>query len=145
MLKPMINAFSNLFSKPATIDYPFEKSPQNKEARGLIVYDEQKCIFCLRCEDVCPPEAIAFTQNREDFSYTYLYNPYLCIYCGECVRVCPDKAEALTQSCDFAPPCSEQDMNDKWFDIQKEAKESKEECKILKKAQKNSTAETDNG
>lgn len=144
MLKPILNAFTNLFSAPATINYPFEKASQNKEARGLILYDESKCIFCLRCEEVCPPEAIAFIQNRENFEFSYLYNPYLCIYCGECVRVCPDKAEALTQSSEFAPPCTDPNMNDDWFAVQKESKESKEECKILKKAAK-AAAQTDNG
>lgn len=135
MLKSMINAFGNLFKKPSTINYPFEKSPKNEEARGLILYEMEKCIFCLNCEVVCPPGAILFTQNRENFEFTYHYNPYLCIYCGECVRACPDKAEALTQSSEFALPCDNKSMNDAWFELEIEAKSSKDECKMLKKQQ----------
>jgi len=136
MIKSMVNALANLFGKPATINYPFEKSPKNKEARGLIVFEEPKCIWCLKCEDVCPPGAILFTQNRESFEYTYHYNPYLCIYCAECVRACPDKAEALSQCDELSPPSDDKHMNDKWFALEKEALTSKEECKELKKAKK---------
>lgn len=136
MIKSMVNALSNMFSKPVTINYPFEKSPKNKEARGLILYDVEKCIFCLNCEVVCPPGAILFTQNRESFEFTYHYNPYLCIYCGECVRACPDKAEALSQCNEKAPPTDDRNINDRWFTLEIEAKNSKEECKALKKAQK---------
>ncbi len=136
MIKSMINALKSLFSRPATINYPFEQSPKNKEARGLIVYEVEKCIYCLRCEEVCPPGAILFTQNRENFEFTYHYNPYLCIYCGECVRACPDKAEALSQSSEKAVPMDDKTINDRWFELEIEAKNSKEECKILKKTKK---------
>ncbi|HRF55896.1 MAG TPA: 4Fe-4S dicluster domain-containing protein [Campylobacterales bacterium] len=136
MIKASLNAFQNLFGSPATINYPFEKSPKNKEARGLILFEEPKCIWCLQCEDVCPPGAIRFTQDRESFKFTYHYNPYLCIYCTECVRVCPDKAQALAQCDELSPPCHDENMNDDWFLIEKEALSSKEECKILKKAKK---------
>jgi ech hydrogenase subunit F len=133
MIKAILNAGKNLFSIPATIDYPFEKSPKNKEARGLIVFEEPKCIWCLKCEDVCPPGAIRFTQDMDNFRYTYHYNPYLCIYCAECVRACPDVAEALSQCDELSPPCDDKNMNDRWFEIEKEAEESKEAVKELKK------------
>jgi NADH-quinone oxidoreductase subunit I len=136
MIKSILNAIKNLFSKPATINYPLVKAPKNGEARGLILFEEPKCIWCLRCEEVCPPGAILFVQDRSSFNYTYHYNPYLCIYCGECVRVCPDKAQALSQSIEFAPPCIDINMNDTWFELEKEAVVSKEECKELKKSKK---------
>lgn len=136
MLQAAFNALKNLFSTPATIDYPFEKSPKNKEARGLILFEEPKCIWCLKCEDVCPPGAIRFTQDRENFEYTYHYNPYLCIYCAECVRACPDSAVALSQSDELSPPTDDKNMNDSWFTIEKESEASKEAVKELKKVTK---------
>lgn len=139
MIKAILNAIKNLFSAPATINYPFEKSPKNTEARGLILFAEHKCIWCLKCEDVCPPGAILFTQDRESFDYTYHYNPYLCIYCSECVRACPEKAHALSQCDELSPPTDDRGMNDRWFEIEKEAAASKEECKELKKAKKESS------
>lgn len=133
MIKASLNALKNLFASPATLDYPNTKSPQNSQTRGLIEYEVTKCIGCLKCEEVCPPGAIQFTQNLENFEYTYHYNPYLCIYCAECVRACPDSAGALTQSNERSLPETDPAMNDRWFAIEQEARESKEAVKAIKK------------
>jgi len=94
MLKMFIESFKNLISKPETVKYPFEPMPEPEGYRGTILYEESLCIFCDKCENVCPPGAILFeivdveTNKRE-----YNYNPYLCIYCGACVDVCPKADE----------------------------------------------------
>jgi NADH-quinone oxidoreductase subunit I len=137
MKSAILNTIKNFFSAPVTRNYPFEKEPKAKDYRGLIIFDEPKCIWCLQCEKVCPPGAILFTQNVEDGKFTYHYNPYLCIYCTECVRSCPDKADALSQAEDLVAPAGKmQDVNEYWFDIEKEAKFSKEEYKRLKALKK---------
>jgi len=136
MFKALLNALKNLFSAPATLNYPFVSSPKHEGARGLILFDEPKCVWCLKCEEVCPPGAIRFTQDRESYEYTYHYNPYLCIYCAECVRACPDKAQALSQCSELSRPTSDPFMNDVWFALEKEAEDSKEAVKELKKAKK---------
>jgi NADH-quinone oxidoreductase subunit I len=136
MFKAVLDALKNLFTAPSTHDYPSAPSSKDKQIRGLILFEEPKCIWCLKCEDVCPPGAIRFTQDTESYQYTYHYNPYLCIYCGECVRACPDKAEALSQCSELSPPLTDPFMNDAWFAIEKEAEESKERVKALKKSGK---------
>jgi len=147
MISAILNTLTNLFSKPATRNYPFEKEPKDDNYRGLIVFDEPKCIWCLQCEKVCPPGAILFTQNIENGAYTYNYNPYLCIYCAECVRACPDKASALSQCDGLIPPAGKnQNVNDYWFKIEEEAIASKEEykkMKALKKSQGGDDAKTE--
>jgi NADH-quinone oxidoreductase subunit I len=100
----LIESIKNLFSKPATVKYPSEPSPPPLGYRGLIIYRKELCIFCTRCEMVCPPGAIRFTR-KEDGTKEFHYNPYLCIYCGECVRACP-KPGCLTQSEKVAPPAT---------------------------------------
>jgi ech hydrogenase subunit F len=137
MKTAILNTFKNLLGKPATRNYPFDKEPKAKDYRGLIVFDEPKCIWCLQCEKACPPGAILFTQNRDSGAYTYHYNPYLCIYCTECVRSCPDKANALSQAETLmVSGLQNGDVNDYWYGIEKEAKESKEEYKKLKAERK---------
>jgi len=137
MKSAILNTIKNLFSKPSTRNYPFETEPKAADYRGLIVFDEPKCIWCLQCEKVCPPGAILFTQNRESGAYTYHYNPYLCIYCAECVRACPDKADALSQSEELiAPGAKSDDVNDYWSAIEIEASTSKEDYKKMKAAKK---------
>ena len=146
MKSAILNTLRNFFAAPVTRNYPFEKDPKAPNYRGLIVFDEPKCIWCLQCEKVCPPGAILFTQNIENGAYTYHYNPYLCIYCAECVRACPDKADALSQADHLRPPATKmQDVNEYWSAIETEAKNSKEEYKkqkALKKSQGEENATT---
>lgn len=137
MKSAILNTLRNFISPTATRNYPFEKEPKALNYRGLIVFDEPKCIWCLQCEKVCPPGAILFTQNIDSGEYTYHYNPYLCIYCTECVRICPEKADALSQIDELAPPADKQkEINEKWFLTEKEASFSKEEYKRVKALKK---------
>ena len=120
MKEMLLETIKNLFSKPATVKYPQEPSPPPASYRGLIVYKEELCIFCTKCEMVCPPGAIRFTY-KEDGSKKYHYNPYLVIYCGECVRACP-KPGCLIQVEKTAPPES---SLPNWDELEKRAEESR--------------------
>jgi len=124
----LVESLKNLFSKPATVKYPFEPSPPPSGYRGVIVYRKELCIFCTKCEMVCPPGAIKFTYNR-DGTKDFHYNPYLCIYCGECVRACP-KPGCLIHSQVTAPPAT---TVPDWNSLEKEAEESKKAWLASKK------------
>ena len=136
MINSMIQALKNLFSKPATHAYPQSPLPLPDQYRGLIEFDENHCIYCDKCEKVCPPRAIVFSQH-EDGSKTYNYNPWLCIYCGECVRACPKPGEALWQS-ESKPlvALKEKNVNSEWFAWQKHAAKSRVEYKELQRLKK---------
>jgi formate hydrogenlyase subunit 6/NADH:ubiquinone oxidoreductase subunit I len=143
MIKALVQALANLFRPVRTVDYPAEeKLPLPKDYRGLIEFDSEHCIYCDKCEKVCPPGAIVFKQN-EDGTKAYNYNPWLCIYCGECVRSCPKSGDALWQS-EAKPRCAlkEEDVNGGWFVLQAEAKESREAYAAARKAK---TAENPKG
>ncbi len=133
MIKAAIQAFANLFKPVHTTKYPQASPELPQEYRGLIEFDETHCIYCDKCEKVCPPRAIVFMQN-EDGSKTYNYNPWLCIYCGECVRACPKTGEALWQS-ELKPESAlkEQDVNSSWFTWQRDAAQSRVAYKAAKK------------
>jgi len=137
MLKALIQALTNLFKPVHTVKYPFEEGiVLPKDYRGLIEYNDEECIFCDKCEKACPPKSIVFCQHT-DGTKEYRYNPYLCIYCGECVRACPKPHEALWQSDKKQLSATKKDdVNNAWFDWQREAAQSREAFAVMKKAAK---------
>lgn len=136
MLKAMFEAFKNLFKPIHTITYPAEDMVLPNGYRGLIEYGKEACIFCDKCEKVCPPGAILFYQHEEG-EKEYRYNPWLCIYCGECVRACPKPGEALWQSeTKQSSAVKEDDANEGWFVWEAACKLSRESYAAAKKAGK---------
>lgn len=132
MMKTFFNAIGNLFRKPVTIAYPSEKTYLAADYRGLIGFREDLCIWCRRCESVCPPGAIVFSQDMEG-RQTYHYNRAVCIFCEECIRTCP-KEGALYQT-HVPAPCAlkEENINNGWNLLFEEALKSREAYAAEKK------------
>ena len=87
-----------MFRPKATINYPYERSPQSPRFRGehaLRRYPngEERCIACKLCEAICPAQAITIeAEPREDGSRRttrYDIDMVKCIYCGFCQEACP--------------------------------------------------------
>lgn len=55
------------------------------------VWNEAKCIHCLRCWVFCPDMSI----NTVDGKMTGMNYEY-CKGCGICAQVCPEKVKAIT-------------------------------------------------
>lgn len=77
----------SLFRKPATVKYPFGPKVLSASARGSIVIDISKCIFCGICQKKCPTAAIIV--NREEKSWKI--DRLRCITCNYCAESCPKK------------------------------------------------------
>ena len=79
----------------------FVKGYQAEQAKNPIkllpITDEDRCVMCGVCVDVCPMEAI----DREDVS---VVDSTLCIKCCACVKECPKEAKTLNSP--FAPMLS---------------------------------------
>ncbi|MEO1942395.1 MAG: 4Fe-4S binding protein [Campylobacterales bacterium] len=153
MVKMFVQSLKNLLEKPETIKYPFEPSPEPAGYRGVIHYNEELCIFCDKCENICPPGAIKFiVVDYETGKKEYNYNPYLCIYCGACVRECPKAKEGcLVQKEVRTPPLGEKvpegkelgyfinriedpkEVEPKWREIEELAEKSRAEWAEYKK------------
>ena len=86
----------------------FVKGYQAEQAKNpvklLPTTDEEKCVMCGVCVDVCPMEAI----DREDVS---VVDASKCIKCCACVKECPKEAKRLDSP--FAP------MLSKYFSLPK--------------------------
>ena len=99
------------FFKPkATINYPYEKTPQSPRFRGehaLRRYPngEERCIACKLCEAICPALAITIeAEPREDGSRRttrYDIDMVKCIYCGLCAEACPVDSIVETHLTDY--------------------------------------------
>ncbi len=131
-MKTFLKAIGNLFKKPVTTQYPFEPTYKPDDYRGLIGFNEDLCIWCRRCEVVCPPGAIVFSQDMEG-KQTYHFNRAVCIYCGECVHTCP-KEGAIFQTSEPAPcALKAENINNGWNKLYDEAISSREAYAAEKK------------
>ena len=132
-MKTFVNAIGNLFKKPVTSDFPKSATYIPDDYRGLIEFHEELCIWCRRCEVICPPGAIVFSQDEETGQQEYHYSPYVCIYCHECVRVCPKPGAILQSNQPGQPAIHEQDVNNRWNKLFDDALESREVYAAAKK------------
>jgi len=58
-----------------------------------IAVDEEKCIGCGVCAQVCPVQALSF--EAKDSGPKAVSDVAVCIGCGECITVCPKSALAM--------------------------------------------------
>lgn len=79
------STLKNLFSRPVTVLYPYEKADIPETNRGRVVWDMQKCIWCRLCEKNCP--TLAIVTDKEHKTQTIVRAR--CIACRTCVDVCP--------------------------------------------------------
>lgn len=87
-------ALHNLFSKPATEQYPQVPRTYTERTRGHVENDIESCIFCGLCSRKCPTGAI--TVNRAE--KTWSIHRMSCIQCRSCVESCPKKCLSMGQS-----------------------------------------------
>lgn len=91
----------SLFKKPATVNYPADKSGMPKGFRGKLHFTPQACVGCQMCVRDCPSKAITITKVG-DKQFEARINLGKCIYCGQCVDSCMKKALSLTSEFELA-------------------------------------------
>jgi len=70
--------------------------------RGLLGYDEPKCISCLLCEQICPigvitVKGVKIEGRKTKAPVTYVIDYSKCMFCGLCVEICPTDAVFFTR------------------------------------------------
>lgn len=116
MLSQVIHAFRGWVGKihryttmkSIAIEYPYVAKPFHGMARISIKNDFSECTGCLKCEQVCPTQAISikgfeysslvrrpttskgFPFERELESFVVDYSS--CVLCGLCYEVCPTRS-----------------------------------------------------
>lgn len=53
-----------------------------------VIVDEEKCIGCGQCADICPVDAFSVDSGKAIINE-------LCVECGSCVTACPVEAISL--------------------------------------------------
>lgn len=80
-------ALKNVFSKPATRNYPKVKRNPCKSQRGNIQINIDNCIFCGMCMRKCPVGAIKVDRVKREWSI----DKFKCVVCSSCAENCPKK------------------------------------------------------
>lgn len=81
----------NLFTGYATRMYPVQVREPFENARGHVVFLDDKCTMCGVCALRCP--SVAITTDKEENKLTFY--PLRCIVCEVCVQACPSDAIEL--------------------------------------------------
>lgn len=101
----------NIFSKPETMKYPYEKIHLSKNYRGRIILTrntegDERCVACNLCSAVCPVSCIAMQRSqKKDGSWYPIFfriNLSRCIFCGFCEEACPTLAIQLIPDVELA-------------------------------------------
>ena len=81
----------NLFTGYATRLYPVQVREPFENARGHVVFLDDKCTMCGVCALRCPSVAITTDKEKNEL----VFHPLRCIVCEVCVDVCPSDAIEL--------------------------------------------------
>ncbi|MEO0074756.1 MAG: 4Fe-4S binding protein [candidate division WOR-3 bacterium] len=87
-LRELGEAIRALIKGPYTAKFPKAPPITAKEFRGIIKYNEERCIGCGACAEVCPANARAIEDDWERKVRKVIHYQEKCIYCGQCVNYC---------------------------------------------------------
>ncbi len=89
-LRELKEAITALIKGPDTVDYPAEPCEPAENFRGAPEFQEDGCVACGGCENVCPADAIdAIDVIDADSPYRRMIRHFdECIFCGQCVELC---------------------------------------------------------
>jgi NADH-quinone oxidoreductase subunit I len=74
----------------------------SKRYRGLLGFDDPKCIGCLQCAQICPigvltVKAVKIEARKAKAPVIFRIHYAKCMFCGLCVEICPTNAIFFTR------------------------------------------------
>jgi len=89
-LRELREAITSLLSPAFTSRFPHTPAPAPPAYRGKGKFNEDKCIGCTACAQVCPADAIEIIDdpNATPPLRTLIRHDDICIFCGQCQALC---------------------------------------------------------
>ena len=87
-IREIKEAVISLFTPAYTSPFPGKGHEPFEGYRGKPVVDEENCVGCQTCANVCPPLAITYSDDKEKRMRTIMRDYGKCIFCGQCQEHC---------------------------------------------------------
>ncbi len=83
LIKPLLYTLRELFKRPITVKYPYEKRDISPRVRNIHTLDRDTCQHCGICARMCPNNVLKMVDGYPTADYRY------CSFCGICLDACP--------------------------------------------------------
>lgn len=87
-LRELKEAVISLVTPAYTSPFPAREHIPEERFRGKPVVNEKKCVGCVTCTNVCPPNAITVSDDAHTGIRTIVRDYGKCIFCGQCESFC---------------------------------------------------------
>ncbi len=87
-LREVKEAVVSLLSPAYTSKFPIEEHTPEVGFRGKPIVDENNCVGCETCANVCPSGAIIFRDDKEKRVRVMTRDYGKCLFCGQCEEHC---------------------------------------------------------
>ncbi len=103
-VRELREAIKALIKGPYTSKFPKQPHKPHPNFRGQPKFDEEKCVGCLGCEEICPAAAIAhkdIIDENGNAKRVMVHYTDVCIFCGQCEAACIADKEGIRLSNDW--------------------------------------------
>jgi len=102
-IRELIEAIKAVIKGPYTSKFPVEPHVAHPNFRGQPKFNDEKCVGCLACKEVCPVNAIDYKDIVDGSNpiRKMIHYTDTCIFCGECEAACIADHEGIKLSNDW--------------------------------------------